>query len=236
MAIMRQMHADRRENELFRHGDRSREQREDRDKQEHDRDDDDYELDGGMHGLSTKVKIVRGTDDYIAKQDGEGIYSQESIFIGKGKDKYLRNSIEFEKFFKGLLMYNSEMISVKELENLVRSILSEFPDLRYRIDEFLARCEKKMNFLLMSSVKFIDVGTMISPTIYARRSLCYLMCDQPDAALRDTMQAQCVYRDWPTAFYMQSVALAKLVMQKDATDMLNEAAALEEKRQKGEKG
>lgn len=84
--------------------------------------------------------------------------------------------------------------------------------------------------------QFIDVGTMISPTVYARRSLCYLMCDQPDAALRDGMQAQCVYWDWPTAFYMQSVSLAKLEMQKDATDMLNEAAALEEKRQKGGKG
>ncbi|XP_027089112.1 serine/threonine-protein kinase BSK1-like [Coffea arabica] len=81
--------------------------------------------------------------------------------------------------------------------------------------------------------QFIDVGTMVSPTVYARRSLCYLMCDQPDAALRDAMQAQCVYPDWPTAFYMQSVALAKLDMHQDAADMLNEAAGLEEKRQKG---
>ncbi|XP_038901888.1 serine/threonine-protein kinase BSK1-like isoform X4 [Benincasa hispida] len=81
--------------------------------------------------------------------------------------------------------------------------------------------------------QFIDVGTMISPTVFARRSLCYLLCDQPDAALRDAMQAQCVHPDWPTAFYMQSVALAKLDMQKDAIDMLNEAAALEEKRQRG---
>ena len=59
------------------------------------------------------------------------------------------------------------------------------------------------------------------------------MCDQPDAALRDAMQAQCVHPDWPTAFYMQAVALAKLNMDSDAMDMLNEAAALEEKRQKG---
>eukprot|EP00256_Glycine_max_P058415 XP_014626547.1 serine/threonine-protein kinase BSK1 isoform X3 [Glycine max] len=81
--------------------------------------------------------------------------------------------------------------------------------------------------------QFIDVGTMISPTVFARRSLCYLLCDQPDPALRDAMQAQCVYPDWPTAFYMQSVALAKLDMHKDAADMLNEAAALEEKRQRG---
>ncbi|XP_042507024.1 serine/threonine-protein kinase BSK1-like [Macadamia integrifolia] len=84
--------------------------------------------------------------------------------------------------------------------------------------------------------QFIDVGTMVSPTVYARRSLCHLMCDQPDAALRDAMQAQCVYPEWPTAFYMQAVALAKLDMHKDAVDILNEAAGLEEKRQKGARG
>ncbi|KAF5751012.1 kinase family protein [Tripterygium wilfordii] len=80
--------------------------------------------------------------------------------------------------------------------------------------------------------QFIDVGTMISPTVFARRSLCYLLCDQPDGALRDAMQAQCVYPEWPTAFYMQSVALAKLNMQQDAGDMLNEASELEEKKQR----
>ncbi|CAN6481018.1 unnamed protein product [Victoria cruziana] len=77
--------------------------------------------------------------------------------------------------------------------------------------------------------QFIDVGTMVSPTVYARRSLCHLLCDQPDAALRDAMQAQFVYAEWPTAFYMQAVALAKLNMHKDATDMLNEASSLEDR-------
>ncbi|KAG0497046.1 hypothetical protein HPP92_001737 [Vanilla planifolia] len=81
--------------------------------------------------------------------------------------------------------------------------------------------------------QFVDVGTMVSPTVYARRSLCHLMCDQPDAALRDAMQAQCIYPEWPTAFYMQAVALAKLNMHSDATDMLNEAAGFEKKRQNG---
>lgn len=85
-------------------------------------------------------------------------------------------------------------------------------------------------------VQFIDVGTMVSPTVYARRSLCHLMCDLPDAALRDAMQAQCVYPDWSTAFYMQAVALAKLDMHKDAADMLSEAAGLEEKKQRGGRG
>lgn len=56
------------------------------------------------------------------------------------------------------------------------------------------------------------------------------MCDQPDAALRDAMQSQYIYPDWSTAFYLQAVALAKLDMNKDSADMLNEAAALEEKR------
>lgn len=95
--------------------------------------------------------------------------------------------------------------------------------------------EKEFKAAIDFYSQFIDVGTMISPTVYARRSLCYLLCDQPDAALRDAMQAQIVYADWPTAFYMQSVALGKLDMHQDALDMLNEASGLEEKRQKGER-
>lgn len=82
-------------------------------------------------------------------------------------------------------------------------------------------------------LQFIDVGIMVSPTVFARRSLCYLLNDQPDAALRDAMQAQCVHPDWPTSFYMQSVALAKLDMHKDAADMLNEATSLEERQRGG---
>ncbi|KAK4752675.1 hypothetical protein SAY87_021473 [Trapa incisa] len=83
--------------------------------------------------------------------------------------------------------------------------------------------------------QFINVGTNISPTVFARRSLCYLMCDQSDAALRDAMQAQCVYPDWSTAFYLQAVALSKLEMHKDAYDMLSEASTLEEKKLKSSK-
>ncbi|KAH9654898.1 serine/threonine-protein kinase BSK1 [Citrus sinensis] len=81
--------------------------------------------------------------------------------------------------------------------------------------------------------QFINVNIMVSPTVYARRSLCHLFSDRSDAALLDAMQAQCAHPDWPTAFYMQSVALSKLDMQKDAADMLLEGAALEEKRQRG---
>uniref|UniRef100_A0A9I9DE57 non-specific serine/threonine protein kinase n=1 Tax=Cucumis melo TaxID=3656 RepID=A0A9I9DE57_CUCME len=83
---------------------------------------------------------------------------------------------------------------------------------------------------------FIDVGNILSPTVYARRSICYLLCDKPDAALRDAMQAQLVHPEWPIAFYLQAVALVKLGMQKDAADMLNEASTLEKKRHRGGRG
>ncbi|MQL71833.1 hypothetical protein Taro_004181 [Colocasia esculenta] len=38
--------------------------------------------------------------------------------------------------------------------------------------------------------QFIDNGTMISPTVFARRCLCYLMTDKLQEALGDAMQAQ----------------------------------------------
>ncbi|VAI10309.1 unnamed protein product [Triticum turgidum subsp. durum] len=109
-------------------------------------------------------------------------------------------------------------------------------DLAFRDKDFKTAIEcytqNQADLLLPFGLQFVDVGTMVSPTVYARRSLCHLMCDQPDAALRDAMQAQCVYPDWPTAFYMQAVALSKLDMQSDAKDMLSEASQLEEKKQK----
>ena len=68
------------------------------------------------------------------------------------------------------------------------------------------------------------------PSVYARRSLCYLFCNQPDRALHDGMIAQEVFPDCPTAFYLQSVALSKLNMITDSADTLKEATLLEAKR------
>ncbi|KAL5231803.1 hypothetical protein ABZP36_030579 [Zizania latifolia] len=121
-------------------------------------------------------------------------------------------------------------LSFQEWTQQMRDML----DARKRGD--FAFRDKNFKTAIDCYTQFVDVGTMVSPTVYARRSLCHLMCDQPDAALRDAMQAQCVYPEWPTAFYMQAVALAKLNMQSDSTDMLNEASQLEEKRQRSTKG
>jgi len=70
---------------------------------------------------------------------------------------------------------------------------------------------------------------MVSPTVLARRSLSYLMSDMPREALGDAMQAQVVYPDWPTAFYLQAAALSALGMTRDAQEMLKDGAAIEAK-------
>ncbi|KAK4342813.1 hypothetical protein RND71_038629 [Anisodus tanguticus] len=81
--------------------------------------------------------------------------------------------------------------------------------------------------------QFIDGGTMVSPTIYARRCLCYLMSDMPQKALGDAMQAQVVFPEWPTAFYLQAAGLFILEgIEDDAQEALKEATKLEAKRSK----
>ncbi len=79
-------------------------------------------------------------------------------------------------------------------------------------------------------LQFVDVGAFVSPTVFARRSLAYLLNDQAQAGLCDARQAQYVHREWPTACYMQAAALSKLGMEEDAKDMLKEGAALDSRR------
>ncbi|XP_010256741.1 PREDICTED: probable serine/threonine-protein kinase At5g41260 [Nelumbo nucifera] len=78
--------------------------------------------------------------------------------------------------------------------------------------------------------QFIDGGTMVSPTVFARRCLSYLMSDMPQEALGDAMQAQVVSPEWPTAFYLQAAALFSLGMDTDAQETLKDGTALEAKR------
>ena len=75
-----------------------------------------------------------------------------------------------------------------------------------------------------------------SGTIFVRRALSYLMVEQAELALRDAMQAQVCLPEWPTAFYMQALALSKLGMETDAHDILNDGASIEVKRQNSWRG
>lgn len=79
-------------------------------------------------------------------------------------------------------------------------------------------------------MQFIDVGTMVSPTVYVRRSLCYLMSNMPDEALNDAMQAQVISPVWYIAFYLQAVALLALGKENDAQVPLKEGSSLENKK------
>ena len=77
--------------------------------------------------------------------------------------------------------------------------------------------------------QFIDVGTMLSPTAFARRSLCYLMSDMPQEALDDASQAQVISPVWHIASYLQAAALFALGKDNEAQLALKEGSALEKK-------
>ncbi|XP_039058047.1 serine/threonine-protein kinase BSK3-like [Hibiscus syriacus] len=78
--------------------------------------------------------------------------------------------------------------------------------------------------------QFIDGGAMVSPTILARRSLCYVINDTPQEGLNDAMQAQVISPVWHIASYLQATALAALGMENESQIALKEGATLEAKR------
>ncbi|KAI9174630.1 hypothetical protein LWI28_020350 [Acer negundo] len=77
---------------------------------------------------------------------------------------------------------------------------------------------------------FIDGGTMVSPTVYARRSLSYLMSDMPQEAHNDALQAQVISPEWHIAAYLQAAALFALGSENEAQAALREASIHENKR------
>ncbi|MED6179970.1 Serine/threonine-protein kinase bsk6 [Stylosanthes scabra] len=80
--------------------------------------------------------------------------------------------------------------------------------------------------------QFIDGGTMVSPTVYARRCLSYLMNEKGNEALADAMQAQAVSPEWPTALYLQAACLFTLGMETDAQQTLRDATNMQPKTNK----
>lgn len=82
----------------------------------------------------------------------------------------------------------------------------------------------------LSGLQFIDGGTMVSPTVYARRSLSYLMNDMPEDALHDAMQAQVISPVWHIASYLQAVALATQGKENESQAALKEGSTLEAKK------
>ncbi|KAL3499346.1 hypothetical protein ACH5RR_038439 [Cinchona calisaya] len=89
---------------------------------------------------------------------------------------------------------------------------------------------KEFNAAIECYTQFIDVGTMVSPTVFARRSLSYLMNDMPQEALKDAVQAQVISPVWHIASYLQAAALFALERENEAQIALREGSVLEEKR------
>ena len=73
---------------------------------------------------------------------------------------------------------------------------------------------------------------MLSPTVFARRSLSYLMSDMPQDALNDAVQAQVISPVWHIASYLQAASLFALGREIDAQIALREGSIFEEKRNK----
>lgn len=71
---------------------------------------------------------------------------------------------------------------------------------------------------------------MVSPTVFARRSLSYLMSDMPQEALNDAVQAQVISPVWHIASYLQAAALFALGKENDAQIAVKEGSILEDKR------
>ncbi|KAK1412838.1 hypothetical protein QVD17_34375 [Tagetes erecta] len=74
---------------------------------------------------------------------------------------------------------------------------------------------------------FVENGTNVSPTMYVRRCLSYMMINKMDEALRDAIQAEVIDPERSTALYLQAACLFSLGMDKDAHEVLKEAASLD---------
>lgn len=147
------------------------------------------------------------------------------------------------------LCQRSTSFNIGLINNILRQTpfkLSPQPDLLYRINHYardlfcISSLEGLNIYSLLNCLSFyffpihqqlVVMMPAPSATIFARRALSYLMNDQAELALRDAMQAQVCIQEWPTAFYLQAIALSKLGMETDAQDMLNDGAAFDSKKQ-----
>ncbi|XP_010423909.1 PREDICTED: probable serine/threonine-protein kinase At5g41260 [Camelina sativa] len=75
--------------------------------------------------------------------------------------------------------------------------------------------------------EFMSGAPTVSPTVLARRCLCYLMTEMFSEALSDAMQAQVASPEWPIPLYLQAACLFKLEMEAEAKEALRHGSALE---------
>lgn len=144
----------------------------------------------------------------IAKGDLTGIYEMLQK-VGYKDDDGVANELSFQ-------MWTSQ------LQDTMTSM--KLGDAAFKSKDFTSAVD--------CYTKFLGLGVMPSPTVYARRCICYLEKNMPQEALADATQAQALSPDWPIAFYLQAAALLKLGMQKDAEETLRDGSHLEAKKKR----
>ncbi|KAJ0232914.1 Serine-threonine/tyrosine-protein kinase [Hirschfeldia incana] len=114
----------------------------------------------------------------------------------------------------------SDLLVTRKVQELVQT--KNLGDNAFRDQDFINA--------IKSYSKLVRMMTDPYATVFARMSFSYLVAGEYDSALREAMQAQRCIPGWPTAFYLQALALWELGMESDARDMINKGAALEAKR------
>ncbi|KAL1200573.1 Serine/threonine-protein kinase BSK6 [Cardamine amara subsp. amara] len=124
--------------------------------------------------------------------------------LGYVKDDEARNELSFQ-------MWTREM-----LENIDNK--------NHGDAAFLA---KDFDTAIEFYTEFMSGARKVSPTVLARRCLCYLMSEMFSEALSDAMQAQVASPEWSIALYLQTACLIKLEMEDEAIEALRHGSALE---------
>ncbi|KAK5818361.1 serine/threonine-protein kinase BSK5-like isoform X1 [Gossypium arboreum] len=158
---------------------------------------------GIPHGtLSSKQKILTPLGEACSRMDLTAIHEMVEK-NGYKDDEGIANELSFQMW-------------TDQIQETLNS--KKRGDTAFRAKEFETAIECYSHFI---------GGMMVSPTVFVRRCLCYMLCDMPQEALGDAMQAQVISPEWPTAFYLQAAALFSLGMDKDALETLKDGTDLE---------
>ncbi|MBA0639695.1 hypothetical protein Goklo_022716, partial [Gossypium klotzschianum] len=157
---------------------------------------------GIPHGtLSSQQKILTPLGEACSRMDLKAIHEMLEK-NGYKDDEGIANELSFQMW-------------TDQIQETLNS--KKRGDTAFRAKEFETGIECYTHFI---------EGMMVSPTVFARRCLCYML-DMPQEALGDAMQAQVISPEWPTAFYLQAAALFSLGMDKDALETLKDGTDLE---------
>ncbi|KAD2028391.1 hypothetical protein E3N88_42000 [Mikania micrantha] len=135
---------------------RKRSEKESRDRRNSDQDYKEPDLDANRdirsiekRKSSSKIEdfgVNSGVPSHGDKDSLKNLYPQEFTFCEKVKDR-LHNQDDYQAFLKCLHIFNTEIITRKELQGLVADLLGKHPDLMEGFSTFLERCENIDGFL-----------------------------------------------------------------------------------------